>query len=224
MAWFYRARDLAKGVQVAKFSENSFWQTVSSLRHLLENSEDIRKVPRLFADCGVRFLVVENIAYSKIDGACFWLDKSSPVIAVGMRYDRLDNFWYIVTHECGHVYHRDGLKSDPVLDIDLVGKNAEPFEEKSEEEQRADLFAQRTLIDQDDFANWIARVSPLYSKAKIISFARMNRVHPAIVLGQLQHRHEVDWSHSREMLVKVRHLITATALTDGFGQALPASA
>jgi HTH-type transcriptional regulator/antitoxin HigA len=50
----------------------------------------------------------------------------------------------------------------------------------------------------------------------------MNHIHPAIVLGQLQHRGEVDWSHSREMLVKVRHLITPVALTDGFGQTLPA--
>ena len=91
-------------------------------------------------------------------------------------------------------------------------------------EKRADLFAQSTLIDQDAIEDWIARTAPLYSKLKITAFARKNHVHPAIVLGQLQHRHEVDWSHSREMLVRVRHLITATALTDGFGQTLQASA
>lgn len=90
-------------------------------------------------------------------------------------------------------------------------------------EKRADIFAQETLIDQAALENWITRISPLYSKARILAFARMNHVHPAIVLGQLQHRKEVDWSHSREMLVKFRHLITPVALTDGFGNVLPAN-
>ena len=49
-------------------------------------------------------------------------------------------------------------------------------------------------------------------------------VHPAIVLGQLQHRGEVEWSHSREMLVKVRELAISTAVTDGWGHFLPAVA
>jgi HTH-type transcriptional regulator/antitoxin HigA len=224
-AWFFRARDLASGIQVAKFSENSFAETIRSLRQLLANVEDIRHVPRVLAEGGVRFLIIENISHSKIDGACFWLDASSPVIAMAIRYDRLDNFWYVLTHECGHVDHRDGLNDEhPIIDVNLVGDEATPFADKSEIEQRADLFAQNTLIDQGALDNWIARVAPLYSKMKITAFAKMNRVHPAIVLGQLQHRGEVHWSHSREMLVKMRHLVMSSALTDGFGHVLPASA
>ena len=122
----------------------------------------------------------------------------------------------------GHVDKRDGLNGDPIWDANLVGDEAIPFDQKNEMEKRADLFAQQVLVDQSALENWITRVGPLYSKTKIVAFARMNRVHPAIVLGQLQYRGEVDWSHSREMLVKVRHLVTSVALTDGFGQALSA--
>lgn len=224
-AWFFRARDLAQGVQAAKFSEELFARTMATLRQLLSNPEDVRKVPAVLARGGIRLVVIENINSSKVDGACFWLNEFSPVIAMSVRYDRLDNFWYVATHECGHINSRDGMNEEsPVIDINLVGDEAVPFGEKSDVEQRADLFAQKALIDQDALENWIARTAPLYSKAKIMSFAKVNKVHPAIVLGQLQHRGEVHWSHSREMLVKIRHLITSTALTDGFGHTLPASA
>jgi HTH-type transcriptional regulator/antitoxin HigA len=220
-AWLLRAKKLADGIHVAKFSQQSFGAMLKNLKRLMENPEDIREVPKVLAEGGVRFLIVENIAHAKMDGACFWLDEHSPVIAMGMRYDRIDNFWYVLSHETGHIHHQDGLNSDPIWDANLIGDGATPFDQKSEMEKRADVFAQQVLIDQGAIENWIIRISPMYSKARILAFAKMNHVHPAIVLGQLQHRGEVDWSHSREMLVKFRHLITPVALTDGFGQILP---
>jgi HTH-type transcriptional regulator/antitoxin HigA len=221
-AWLVRAKKLALGILASRFSNESFANALSNLKRLMENPEDIRQVPKILADGGVRFLVIENIAHSKMDGACFWLDEQSPVIALGVRYDRMDNFWHALGHEAGHVDHRDGLNGDPIWDANLFGDEAIPFDQKSEMEKDADVFAQRFLVDQAALDNWIARTSPLFSKARILAFARMNRVHPAIVLGQLQHRGEVDWSHSREMLVKIRHLVTPVALTDGFGHTLPA--
>jgi HTH-type transcriptional regulator / antitoxin HigA len=222
-AWLRRAKKLARGVHAAKFSDVTFADAVRNIGRLMENPEDVRQVPKVLAEAGIRFLVVENIAHTKMDGACFWLNDQTPVITMAMRYDRIDNFWYVLTHEMGHVSKRDGANGNPVWDANLVGEDAVPFEQKSEMEKQADLFAQRTLIDEATIEHWIARTSPLYSKVKILAFARMNHVHPAIVLGQLQHRKEVDWSHSREMLVKIRHLITPVALTDGFGYVLPAT-
>ncbi len=223
VAWLVRARELAKGIHAAKFSEESFADALKHLRQLLENPEDVRHAPKVLAEAGVRFLIVENIAHAKIDGACLWLNEFSPVIAMSMRYDRLDNFWYILTHEGGHVKNRDGLNADPMLDVNLVGDEAIPFDQRPEVEKRADFFAEQTLIEQDEIEDWIARVRPFYSKLKIQGFARRVHVHPAIVLGQLQHRKEVEYSHSREMLVKVRNFLITSALTDGFGQVLPAS-
>jgi len=222
-AWLIRAKKLARGVQAAPFSDQSFAETMIKLKRLMENPEDVRHVPRVLAEGGIRFLVLENIAHGKMDGACFWLNEHSPVIALGMRFDRLDNFWYLVGHETGHVKNRDGINGDFIFDVNLLGDQATPFEQKSDVEKCADLFAQQLLIDQSALENWIIRTAPLYSKAKIMAFARVNHVHPAIVLGQLQHRKEVDWSHSREMLVKVRHLVMPAAITDGFGHVLPAN-
>lgn len=223
VAWVCRAKKIARGVHAAKFSSRSFADALATLKELRANPEDVRHIPKVLAEGGVRLLLIETLPKGKIDGACFWLDESSPVIAISMRYDRLDHFWYIATHEFGHVDKRDALGGQPVLDVDLVGDQAIPFEDKTEMEKRADLFAESFLVERPQIENFIARVRPLYSKQKIKNFSARIGVHPAIVLGQLQHRKEVDWSHSREMLVKVRDILIPSALTDGWGQTLPAS-
>jgi HTH-type transcriptional regulator/antitoxin HigA len=45
-------------------------------------------------------------------------------------------------------------------------------------------------------------------------------VHPGVVVGQLQHRGELEYRHNRDMLVNVRDHLIGVALTDGWGQAL----
>ena len=139
-----------------------------------------------------------------------------------MRYDRLDNFWYVLMHECGHVRNGDGLEGEWMLDVNIIGDGATPFDERPEIEKQADVFATNFLVEPAKMDDFIARIRPMFSKRKIMGFAMRIGVHPAIVLGQLQYRREVDWSHSREMLVKVRDMATSAALTDGFGQVLSA--
>jgi len=223
-AWVYRAKKLAKGIHAAKFSIKIFTDALVRLQQLRANPEDVRHVPRILAEGGVRFLLIETLPKGKIDGACFWLDDNSPVIAISMRYDRLDHFWYLISHECGHVANGDARGGNPILEVDLVGDQAVPFDEKSDIEKRADHFAESFLVEKNEMERFIARIRPLYSKRKIKNFAARIGVHPALVLGQLQHRKEVDWSHSREMLVKVRGILMSSVLTDGWGHNLPTSA
>jgi HTH-type transcriptional regulator/antitoxin HigA len=75
----------------------------------LVNAEDLRHIPRVLAKAGIRFLVVEASPNTKIDGVCLWLDKTSPVIAMSLRYDRIDWFWFTLLHEIDHVSHREGM-------------------------------------------------------------------------------------------------------------------
>ena len=162
-----------------------------------------------------------NSAHTKIDGVCFWLDADSPVIALSVRYDRIDWFWHTLMHEMAHVKNKDGMES-PILDTELVGVDAQPFEDKVDTEKQADLFAVNFLVSQTKLDRFIARVHPLYSKVKISAFANNNEVHPGIVVGQLQHRKKIAYAHSRDLLVKIRNIIIASALTDGWGSTVSA--
>ena len=220
-AWIRRIRVLAEAVDAAPFTDSSVDAAIEKLRPLMSHAEEARHVPRVMAECGIRFLVVEHLPQTRIDGVCLWLDHKRPVIALSLRYDRLDYFWFTVMHELGHVEKRDGLSTPLALDIDLVGEKAAMTHLKPELEQVADMFASEHMIKESEMNGFIVRVKPLFSKLKIHGFALRQGVHPAIVIGQLQHRGAIHWSHSREFLVKVRDIITSSALTDGWGQVLP---
>ena len=103
------------------------------------------------------------------------------------------------------------------MDVNLVGEDAKFISDKSEMEKLADEFASAFTVKKSDLDNFIARIRPLYSKQRVQAFAARMKVHPGIIVGQLQHRGEIPYSHQREMLVKVRHLLTDSALTDGWG-------
>jgi HTH-type transcriptional regulator / antitoxin HigA len=219
-AWVRRVRILAESIDVAPFTEKSFRETLDKLAALLRDRAEVRHVPRILAEGGIRFMVVEHLAGSRIDGVCLWLNERSPVIALSLRFDRIDSFWFALAHELGHVHRRDGLDSPVTLDLDLVGDGAIQTSEKPDAEKAADAFAAALLIPPSELAGFIARVRPLFSKQAIKGFAARLRVHPGIVVGQLAFRKQIGYSHSREMLEKVRGFIIGSALTDGWGHSV----
>ena len=221
-AWLFRARQLARAVQAGPFSNASFNGALLTLKTLLWNPEDVRHVPRVLAEAGIRFVVVEHLEQTRIDGACLWLDSKSPVVALSLRYDRIDVFWHNLGHELDHVRERHGLKKYAPLDVELLRDGVLVNGKKPKEEKDADGFAVELLVSQPALDDFIHRVRPLYSTRKIMSFAALQKVHPGIVVGQLQHRGEIGYTHHRRMLVRVRHIITQSALTDGWGHIPPA--
>lgn len=217
-AWLCRARRLAGALTAASFAPSHVDELVSTLRNFLPNIEELRRIPRVLADAGIRFLIVEQLPRTKIDGVCFWLDTVSPAITMSLRFDRIDYFWHTFMHELGHCKRGDGLRK-AALDTEIDRRESD--DGKPASEKRADAFATKTLVPQHDLDDFIARVRPLYSTAKILGFAKRIGVHPGIVVGQLQHRGEITYAQHRRMLSPMRHAITQVALTDGWGHIAP---
>jgi HTH-type transcriptional regulator / antitoxin HigA len=213
-AWCIRAKSLARLLRVGKFDPARMPTAERELRELAAYRPEARHLPRVLSTYGVRFVVVEPLPRAKIDGAAFWLDKESPVIAVSVRYDRLDGFWHTVMHECSHIRHGDALS----VDTEIVGESIKP--DDSERERRANREAAATLIPPAELESFIRRVGPLYARRRIIQFAHTLKIHPGIIVGQLQHRGEIGYSGLRDLLVKVRDVVTETALTDGWGKSI----
>jgi HTH-type transcriptional regulator/antitoxin HigA len=217
-AWLFRARQLAKAVQAASFEESHSDKLLEDLHLLLSSVEEVRRIPKLLAEAGIRFLVVEALQHTRIDGACFWMDARTPVVVLSLRYDRIDHLWYTLMHEVAHVKNRDGLDRGPSLDIDLVGEHRTDEEERPSFERKADRFAEEYLIADSNYQDFVRRVRPLYSKLKIQGFAALHHIHPGIVVGRLQFHREIPYAHSRDLLAKCRAIIMQSALTDGWGQ------
>jgi HTH-type transcriptional regulator/antitoxin HigA len=223
-AWMQRVKMISQMVNANKFSDAGLDGVLAKFQSILKHPESVRLIPKLLSECGVRLVIVEPLNRTRIEGVCLWLDKYSPVIGLSMRIDRLDSLWFTLLHEVWHVKNRDGLLKPAVVDSDLIGENAVASDQKPEAERTADLFAAASLVKPEEMDNFIARVAPLFSRAKIEGFAARLGIHPAIVIGQLHYRRQIPWSHhNRDFTLKVRDIITQSALTDGWGQTLPAA-
>jgi HTH-type transcriptional regulator / antitoxin HigA len=213
VVWCHRARQLAESVSVTKFNADTATFALADLHKLTSSEQEVRRIPKFLAEIGIRLVIVERLPKTLIDGAAFWLEGKHPVIALSLRSDRIDNFWFTLCHELAHILRHD----EPPIDTKLVGKDRQPSNEKSEIEQAADKFASEILVAPDEIESFIMRVKPLYSKTRINQFAGRLGIHPGIIVGQLQYRREIGYFHSREMLVEIKDLITPSAMTDGWG-------
>lgn len=214
LAWLNRAERVARAVQVGKYSDAALRRAIPELRACMQAIDEIRHVPAILAKAGVRFVVVEHLSKSKTDGACFWIG-ASPVIALSLRFDRVDNFWFNLFHEIDHVLNGEG-KDDAIYELIEPDAVELPLCE-----QRANASASNYCVERRELEGFIARISPLFTKAAIVGFAMRLKVHPGVVVGQLHGRKAIQYSHHREMLQKVKDVITSSALTDGFGHKLP---
>ena len=214
MAWLHRAWHLASLIDAPRMTEQRLRDAFDALRAMRESPEELRRIPSVLRDAGIRFVVVENLPKAKIDGACFRLNKTAPVVALSLRYDRIDWFWHTLMHELTHIRYGH----DAVVDSEIDATDGD----KPQEEQVADQEAASFLVPQDELRDFILRVKPFFSKKKIAGFAARIGVHPGLVVGQLQHRGIISYAHNREMLVKVKDSVASTALTDGWGDVAPA--
>lgn len=217
LAWLFRVRQLARALRVEQYKESNLRTAIERLRPLLIDPELVREVPAILAEAGVRLVFVEPLPNAKIDGVCTWLANDEPAIALSLRYDRLDNFWFVLRHEIEHILRGDGKNSAIIDDLDAAdGDNLPP------EEIAANLAAQNFCLPPERLSSFIERKFPYISERDVVAFASVCEVHPAIVVGQIQRRLQ-KYNFLRKYLVPIRKHIMTDAVVDGWGIAVPSS-
>lgn len=214
-AWCFRVKQLGKAPPASNYNEDSIPALRKKLRELAAFPSETKYVAETLSDFGIRFVIVQPIPGSHIEGVTIWNADDAPVIGMSLLHDRLDSFWHTLMHEVSHVAHRDSS-----IDVLLTGEAAEPTIAKNPVERRADAEACASLIPPKELESFIGRVAPLYYREKIIGFAHRIKIHPSIIIGQLQHLGELKPNRLKELTPKVRELITPTALTDGYGSTI----
>lgn len=215
LAWLYRVKQIAQELIVPRYSHEAVIRAIKNLHALKVAPAETRKVPRILAESGIRFVIVESLSSAKIDGVCFWLNAEQPVIGMSLRYDRIDNFWFVLRHELEHVLSEHG-KAAAIIDAELEGERAGVGSDIAEEERVANEAAAEFCVPRSRMQGFIARKSPIFAERDIIGFARILGVHPGLVAGQLQYatgRYDLFRKH----LAKVRSAISPSAAVDGWG-------
>lgn len=206
-AWCFRARQMAQMQDVAEYKPQNMEILLAKLISLAWSARAVEKVPELLAEAGIRLAVVAHLKGTKIDGAAFWLNPQCPVIAISMRYDRIDYFWFTLLHELAHIFHRDGFSVADMADEEAKHHMIE---------DRANSTAAGWMVSSDKIYSLARRKGEAMQRSDVINFSKLHGIHPGIVVGQLQSRKLIPFSHHREFLAKVRSPFMNHVLADGF--------
>lgn len=158
-----------------EYNEEKLKANISDIKKCmyLEVNEAIRELTRIFAECGIIFQVVKNFTGAPVQG---FIKKNDNRIILSMtiRGAFADIFWFTLFHEIGHL-----------LNDDIGNFNFIDFaNSKSDMEDLADKYARNTLINEDDFNNFINQQN--LTESDIINFAKQQNVQPFIVVGRIQ--------------------------------------
>jgi len=211
VAWLRVVQRIAESMPAPRYSPAAVREAVAKLQSLRSSVERIGVVGEILAEAGIRFVIVESPTGAKIDGACFWLNDFAPVIGMALRHDRLDNFWFVLRHEIEHVLRRHG-RHQRIVDVDMEAERGSV----GEEERQADAAALDFCIPADQMETFMAKKAPYFIERDIVGFASTLGVHPALVVGQIQHRTR-RFDRFRKFLPKVREFIVGKVVTDGWG-------
>ena len=133
----------------------------------------------LLREQGIQVVVERHLPRTYLDGAIIMTDKLSPVIGLTLRHDRIDNFWFTLTHELAHLsLHLDNESSIFYDDLDMEAGD-------DPREREADYLAGAVLIPDEAWKQ--SPASHLRSPEAAEHLAKQLNIHPAIVAGRMRH-------------------------------------
>ena len=150
------------------------------IRGLVKQSADearLASIPDILSEHGIVLVVEPTVPGMKVDGAAFILDET-PVIGMTLLRDTIDNFWFTLIHELGHIvlHFWTGLQSGFFDDVDA----SEPDDIESE----ANEFASNCLIPNEIWARSPARIAKAVEP--VHGLCSQLGIHPAIAFGRIR--------------------------------------
>ncbi len=130
-------------------------------------------------DSGIYMIVEPHLNQTYLDGAALRHPDGSPIVALTARYDRLDNFWFVLFHELAHIHlHFDNTDQKNFFD-DL------DVDDTDEIETEADQFALESLLPRTHWENCLSRFS--LDSATVREEARQFHIHSSILAGRIRY-------------------------------------
>jgi HTH-type transcriptional regulator / antitoxin HigA len=186
LAWKARVLMKAKlNAEASKLPGFSGQALVSKLVNLSTRPNGPVEAIHLLRDCGVILIIERHLPSTHLDGAAILLNDEIPVVGLTLRHDRLDNFWFTLLHELGHIFcHRDrGLREG------FFDEEGAPSVDDLESE--ADEFAESAFIPNEIWRKSFVRFTNV--REQVIQFARERGIPSAVVAGRIR-RERKNWT------------------------------
>lgn len=195
ITWLQRVKQIADTIKLNEYKRENLIELGKKLANYTIMPDGIEKFIKELNKIGIKFIVLSHLKNTYIDGATF-LYRKNPVIAYTARYDRIDNFWFTVAHEIGHIINH--LSETEIVDN---------FDEKSEEkiEVEANKFTESQLK-----TSLILECTKEYiriNRARIELISQKLKIHPAVIVGTLHYHKKLDYKYQRNYLYKATEFI-----------------
>jgi len=182
MAWCLRVMDLSKKNPIdKKYKQESLNLSDLSKLSYFDNGPLLAK--EYLEKQGIQFFIVPHLKKTFLDGAVMILKGEAPVIALTLRYNRVDNFWFCLLHELAHLIKH--LKRD---ETDIIIDEIEPRQSNigstDKKEEEADKIAENALIPREYWKKVNLDAKNLAKEVVLLS--EQMKIHPAIVAGRIR--------------------------------------
>jgi len=176
IAWISLVEYKAERKETNTFNFENLPQLNKELQEIFyKNKNVLDLVDKKLAQYGVKFLLVDKLEKTPIDGYSFW-SKNNPAIALTLRNNRIDNVAFTLLHELGHIaIHLKNNKDIKFIDLTKI--------EENEIENEANIYAQESLIPPDCWNDLLENYNTVNDES-IAVFSNKYRINPAIVLGR----------------------------------------
>jgi HTH-type transcriptional regulator/antitoxin HigA len=148
-----------------------------------------KRAREALAEIGIPLVIEPRLDRTLLDGAAFLMADGRPVVGLTLRYDRLDNFWFTLLHELGHVKLHLDRERPAIFDSELEKERTESIEKE------ADRFALDASMSPEEWQ----RLSGLRYADDIRREAKRLNIHPALIAGRLR-RQAQDFRKHRTLI------------------------
>lgn len=161
----------------------------------------IEQIIKDLAECGVGFFILSHLQKTYLDGAAFIMN-GNPFIVYTARYNRIDNFWFVLAHEISHILlHYSELRNGCLDNMDILAN--------SQLEREADSMANKILK-----VNSIVLEGKKHSKhlsyIQLYNISEQVNIAIPVVLGILQYNKIIDWNKFSQLKQTIKDKIPET--------------
>jgi len=182
MAWCLRVLELSRKFPLEnKYKPGSIDLSDLSKLSYFDNGPLLAK--EYLEKHGIQFFVVFHLKKTFLDGAAMILEDETPIVALTLRYDRIDNFWFCLLHELAHLTKHLSKNTTNII-IDEIEQNRIGFGGQDKKEEEADNITQNALIPKKYWEKVSLEVKDL--SKEVIRLADQLKIHPAIVAGRIR--------------------------------------
>jgi HTH-type transcriptional regulator/antitoxin HigA len=190
-AWRCRVLDRAATLELPSYDPEALDDVfIKDLTKLSRFPTGPLLVQQALHEIGIAMIVEPHLMGTHLDGAAIWHPDGFPIIALTLRHDRLDNFWFTLFHELGHVKNDlTAFSEGGFIDTDIDGVP------EKEIERDADRFALNAFVSELEWD----QLSCLNCADEIKAAAKKLSIHPAIIAGRLR-REANDYRKHRTLI------------------------